>query len=286
VHGRHDMTRWASLLLVSFTITLATVRPTAGGAEVTRQVYISALDSTGAPVTDLTATDIAVKEDGKERLVASLQPATAPMHVVLLVEDGGLGTFQSGVAQFLQRSIGRGQFSITVLTPQASQIVDFTDDVASLKTAIGRLGVRGRVQTDGDQLIDAIAHAAKALRQRKAERPIILALTVAGGQPESVEPRDVLNTLRSSGAGLNVVFVTGAELGMVLGDGPGQSGGRIEQAGTGAGIAPVMIKMADILQRQYLLTYTLPDGVKPGERLSVSTSRKGITLTAPSRIAK
>jgi hypothetical protein len=279
-----------ALLLVTSTVTLAsrataTVKPPAGAAEVTRRVYISAIDSTGAPVTDLAAANIAVKEDGKERVVASLEPATAPMHVALLVEDGGLGAFQSGVAQFLQRSLGRGQFSITVLTPQAVQVVDFTDDVAALRGAIGRLGVRGRVQTDGDQMIDAIARAAKALQQRGAERPIILALTVAGGQPQSVEPRDVLSTLRSSGAGLNVVFVTGAELGMVLGDGPGQSGGRIEQAGTGAGIAPAMIKIADALQRQYLLTYTLPDGVKPAERVSVSTSRKGITLTAPSRIA-
>ena len=82
-----------------------------------------------------------------------------------------------------------------------------------------------------------------------------------------------------------MVFVTGADLGMVLGDGPKQSGGRIEQAGTGPAIASALIRIADILQRQYLLTYTLPDGVDASERLSVITSRKGITLTAPSRIA-
>jgi hypothetical protein len=284
------MNRWIAVFLVTSTITLAsrataTVAPSKGVPVVTRQVYISAVDSSGAPVTDLTAADIAVKEGGKERQVASLQPAVAPMQVAILVEDGGLGSFQSGVAQFLQRSFGRGQFSITLLTPQASLVVDFTDDVAALKSAIGRLGLRGRVQTDGDQMIDAIARAAKALQQRKAERPIILALTVAGGQPESVDPRDVLNTLRSSGAGLNVVFVTGAELGMVLGDGPGQSGGLLDQASTGPAIAPALIKVADRLLRQYLLTYTLPDGVNPADRLSVSTSRTGVTLTAPSRVA-
>ena len=142
------------------------------------------------------------------------------MQVAILVEDGGLGAFQSGVAQFLQRVFGHGQFSITLLTPQASMIVDFTEDADALKNALGRLGLRGRVQTDGDQMLDAIARAAKSLQQRKAERPIILALTVAGGQPQSIEPRDVLTAVRSSGAGLNVVFVTGAELGMVLGDGP------------------------------------------------------------------
>ena len=49
-----------ALLLVTSTVTLAsrataTVKPSAGAAEVTRRVYISAIDSSGAPVTDLAA---------------------------------------------------------------------------------------------------------------------------------------------------------------------------------------------------------------------------------------
>ena len=123
-------------------------------------------------------------------------------------------------------------------------------------------------------------------KQRKAERPVIVALTVAGGKPESIEPTDVLTPFRSSGAALNVVFVTGADVGMVMGDGPKQSGGRIEQAGTGD--RPLRRRCSRLpipSQHQYLLTYTLPDGVKMADRLSVATSRKGITLTSPSRIA-
>ncbi len=262
-----------------------TSSPASGVAETTRQVYISAVDSTGAQVTDLKAADIAVKEDGKERPVANLEPAVAPMQVAILVDDNGLGAFQSGVAQFLQMNLGRGQFGITLLNPQASPVVDFTADVAALKNALGRLGRRARIQPDGDQMLDAIGRAAKTLEQRKAERGVILALTLAGGQPDSVEPRDVLNSIRSSGAMLNVVHVIGAELGMVMGDGPKQSGGRIEQAGTGDAIPVALIRIANSLQQQYLLTYTLPDGVKPAERLTVSTARKGITLTAPTRIA-
>jgi hypothetical protein len=71
----------------------------------------------------------------------------------------------------------------------------------------------------------------------------------------------------------------------VLGDGPKESGGRIEEASTGQAIAPAVIRIADSLMNQYQLTYTLPDGVKMSDRLNVSTSRKGIKLTSPSRIA-
>jgi hypothetical protein len=282
------MTRFTVTLLASVTLML-TIRPDgaahAAPAEVTRKVYLSAVDSKGAPITDLTAAEITVKEGGKERPVVSLQPATAPMQVAILVDDNGTGAFQTGVFEFLQKVLSRGQFSISMLSPQALRLVDYTADVEALKGALGRLGQRGRLQPDGDQLPEAIAESARELQQRKAERPIILALTIAGGLLHSVEPNNVLRTVRASGAALNVVYITGADLGQVLGDGPKESGGRIEEASTGQAIAPAVIRIADSLMNQYQLTYTLPDGVKMSDRLNVSTSRKGIKLTAPSRIA-
>jgi len=80
------------------------------------------------------------------------------------------------------------------------------------------------------------------------------------------------------------VFLTGIELGSVLGDGPKRSGGLTQQIGSGVVLGPVLTKVADNLLHQYALTYTLPDGVKPNERIALTTSRKGITLVAPSRI--
>ena len=252
------MNRLIVVFLTASLITLtgratATVDTTPFRAEVTRNVYISATDTSGVPVTDLTAADVTVKEGGKEWPVAGLQPAVAPMQVAILVDDAGTGGFQSAVAQFLQKSLGHGQFSISLLSPQAARIVDFTDDVAALKNALGQLGPRGRVQPDADQMLEAITQSAKTLQQRKAERPVILALTVGGGQSHSLEPTSVLSTLRLSGTALNVVCVTGADLGMVLGDGPKQSGGRVEPA-AGAAIPAAAGRIADALQHQYLLT--------------------------------
>jgi hypothetical protein len=263
----------------------ATVNTASAPAEVTRKVYISATDSTGAPVTDLTAADIAVKEGGKERAVVSLQPAAAPMQVAILVDDAGTGGFQAAVGEFLQKTLGRGQFSISMLSPQAVSLVDFTEDVEKLKDALGRLRPRGRLQPDGEQLPAAIADSAKELQRRKAERPVILALTIAGAILESAEANNILKTLRSSGASLNVVYIDGADLGHVLGDGPKESGGRLEAAaGTAQAISTAVIRIADSLLNQSVLTYTLPDGVKMADRISVTTSRKGIRLTSPSRI--
>jgi hypothetical protein len=277
------------LLLVASAITFAggaasAVRPTSA-ADVTRQIYISATDKSGAPVTDLAVGDIGIKEGGKDRAVQSVTPATGPIHVAFLEDDSGTGAFQSAVAQFMDRLQARGLFSITLLTPQASMVVDFTNDPSALREALGRLGKRGRMQPDGDQMLDAIDRTARALQQRKAERGVIVAMTLAGGTPESIQPDEVLASLRASGAMLNVVHVLGAELGMVMGDGPKQSGGRIEQTGSGNGIVPAALRIAESLQTQYVVTYTIPDGTSLSDRISVSTSRKEIKLTAPTRIA-
>ena len=282
------MTHRSILLLVASTITLTGGAPSAVTpapvAGVTRKIYISATDRSGAPVTDLTAADIKIKEGGKDRPVDSLEPATGSMHVAFLVDDAGSGAFQAAIAQFLDRTLARGQFSITLLNPQASMLVDFTNDPSALRDALGRLGKRGRMQADGDQMLEAINQAAKALQQRKAERAIVVALTLVGGKAESIEPDHVLASLRAGGTMLNVVHLVGADLGMVMGDGPGQSGGRIEQAGGGNGIIPAAIKIAESLQTQYAVTYTIPDGTSLSDRIAVSTSRPGIKLTAPTRI--
>jgi hypothetical protein len=48
---------------------------------------------------------------------------------------------------------------------------------------------------------------------------------------------------------------------------------------------PVMKQVASDLLNQYEITYTLRDGTKPSDRVSVSSKRKGVTVRAPSRLA-
>ena len=260
----------------------ATTLAAAPLADVLRTVYFSAVDAKGAQVTDLTAADLSVKEGGKDRPIADVRPATSPMQVSILVDDAGTGGFQTSVAQFLQATFGHGHFAIRVLNPQAIKVADFTADFDTLKAALGRLGPRGRISNDGEQIVAGITEAAKELQQRGAVRPSIVVLTVGGEKPSSELADEALNALKSSAASLNVVYLTGVQLGKVLGDGPKQSGGMIERVNGLLG--PALAKTADTLMHQYVLTYNIPDGVKLNEKLSLSTTRKGVTLLAPSRL--
>src|SRR4030095_3658435 len=160
---------------------LLAISTLSASAEITRKIYISATDGSGALVTDLAAADITVREGGKSSPVAALQPATAPMQIAILVDDRGTGAFQAALTQFVQKSLGHGQFRITVLSPQPVKLVDFTEDAGPIRDALTRLGQRARTESDPDQLAAAIEESAKALQQRKAERPVILVLTMTGG---------------------------------------------------------------------------------------------------------
>jgi VWFA-related protein len=254
------------------------------GAGVQRTVYFSAVDGNGAFVSDLAQADLTVKENGKDQTIQSVAAATAPMQVVLIVDDAGSGAFQAGVAKFIETTQNHAEFAITALEPQPMKVTDFTQNVEDLRAAINRVGPRGRMQTVGEQVMNAVEAASKDLQKRKAARPVIVVMTVGGEQPQSNEAEPALNALKASGAGLNVVYLNGVELGKVLGDGPKRSGGVTATVSSGVALGPVLDKVAQNLMHQYVLTYTLPDGVKPNEKLALATSRKGVTLIAPTKL--
>jgi len=253
-------------------------------ADTERTVLFSAVDSKGVPIKDMTAADLVVKENGKERAIASVKPATDPFQIFLIVDDGGTGAFQAPVAQFLQTMFGKAQFGLSLLNPQPIRITDLTDDANALRTAVGRLGQRGRITPDGEQIIGSVSDAARALSAKKAAHPVIVVLTVSGEPAGSPRSQEALNDVKAANAILHVVFITGTETGQLLGDGPKQTGGVSLPASTGVAIGPTLARVTDSLLNQYLLTYTLPDGVKPNEKFQLSTSRKGVTLLAPTRV--
>jgi hypothetical protein len=279
----------ALTIFAAFALTMtgrvtATDESAARRPEVLRKIYFSAVDAKGVQVTDLTAADLTVKEGGKERTIAEVRPANVPMHVSLFVDDAGTGAFQVAVAKFFEALLRQAKFAVSVMNPQPIKVADYTADPEELRNALGRLGQRGKVDVDGEQIVDAVGGAAKELLQLKAGRPVIVVLTASGEATVSNQSDNALNNLRASGASLHVLYVTNIELGKVLVEGPKQSGGMMQQVSRGVPIAPVLAKIADNLMNQYVLTYTIPDGVKLSDRLALTTSRKDVKLLAPTRL--
>lgn len=265
---------------------LTSAAPAVRGAAVTaRTAYVSAVDAKGEFVTDLTAADLLVTEGGNPREVTALAPAAELCHVAVLVDDGGGGLMQMPVAELLNAAAGRAVFSISLLNPQAIRLNDYTDDRETLQKSIGRLVQRGFLARDSLMLIDGVAWVARDMQKRKLSRPVIVTLTNGGESGERDIAKDILNDLAASGASLHVVHVIGLPLGEVLVDGPQRSGGTSAAAGNTEGFARAVTAIARVLAHQYKLTYALPTGVKPGERLKVTSTRPGVKILAPTRIS-
>jgi hypothetical protein len=278
----------------------------------TRTVYVSATDKQGQVVTDLQAAEFEVKVAGKPRDVVSVEEAKIPLRINLLVADQGTGAFQLGLAHFMQRLLGHAEFALTSVIMQPEKVVDYSHEGAALSAGLSRLGPRGR-QT-GAQLMEAIEDATKDV-QHEDRRPVIVVMRLGGEAATSLSADDVSEKLRKSGAALYVVSGAGAQgkappqatgtdavsvqqgqfrdaelaegafnLAQVLGDGSKESGGRYDQV-IATTPARALEQLADELLHQYAITYVAPpDSVKPNDKLSVSSKRKGVTVRGPSRL--
>jgi VWFA-related protein len=275
----------------------------------TRTAYVTATDKNGIAVTDMQPADFDIKVAGKPQEVVGARPASVPLRIALLVADQGTGAFQLGLARFMQTLLGHAEFALISVRVQPETVVDYSHDGAALSAGLSRLGVRGRER--GAQLIEAIQEATTHV-QHEARRPVIVVLRLGGESPSQISGNQVREELRKSGAVLYVISSAGAQgaapsqaregisseqaqladseltdsatnLALVLGDGTKESGGRHDQV-VSTTHARALELLAQELLHQYEVDWTVTGGVKPGDKLSVASKRKGVTVRAPSRL--
>jgi hypothetical protein len=279
-----------------------------GAAATRRTVYVSVVDKAGAPVTDIKAADLEVKEGGKTMEIVSVTPATAPLRVAIIDSDAGSGAYQSGVQAFMNKLLGNAEFALTTVIVQPKLEHDYSSDPAVLEKGLNAIGRRGTER--GGQLVEAIMEVAKTIRT-EGKRAILLVLRVGGEASTTMSSADVRAQLRKSGATFYAVSFKGVDqkgqavqqtvigqgigqqavrddeqaigsntLHQVLGDGTLESGGHSDEV-VGTLAAQMLDGLANEILHQYEVVYAVPGGVKPADKLAISTKRKNVTLYAP-----
>jgi VWFA-related protein len=261
----------------------------------TRDVYVSVLDSKAAPAAGLTAADFAVREDGVAREVVRAAPATAPMQIVLLVDDSealtpALQPMREGLTKFVDQMNGHAEIGIVTVGERSTSLVPSTTDANALKRGINRIFAR---PGSGAYLLDAIEDVSNGFAKRKSERPVIVAVTMEGVQFSNLQYDSVLKTLEGSGATLHVLSVgmpspsmadEMRNVNMTVAEGTRRTGGRRDQVMAISGIPQALQSLGNELLHQYVVTYGRPDTLIPPEKIQVTVTRPGLTARALTRI--
>ena len=263
-----------------------------------RHVFMTVLDRNDAPVTDLTAADVVVREDGAVREIARVARATAPMQIALLVDDSQASlALTSELRQALTSFVGTiardspdSELSLTTFGERPTRQVDFTSSAPVLTRAIGQIFPRSG---SGAYFLQAILETAKALKAHKAARPLIVAFVDEAGPEFSNNGHEaVANALKDAGAALWTVVLQGSgpvqrptpeqiERGSVVADVSAASGGGLKTVLDKQGIDRAMTSVATLLTSQIDVTYARPDRLIPPTRLEVTVTRPGLRVWAP-----
>jgi VWFA-related protein len=294
----------SAIVLVSVTLSARTglSDQTSFRGGLTRTVFVSVVDKSEVPVTDLSADDFVIKEGGKDREIVGAGMTTMPLRIAIVVDDNGTGIFRYALAKFVERLQGRAEFALSTVQGQHLKLLDYTSNLERVSGAISQLNARPATN-DGGQLLEGIFETAKDFQKRRTQRPIIVVLTVGGEEHSTLPAQHVLGELEKSGAALNVIAINSSalramvtvskpsallesnlNLSEVLGDGPKQSGGKRDEIVASPGIVTGLQELAEALRNQYAVSFSRPDRPKDTEKLSVSVKRSGLTVRAPTKV--
>ena len=270
-------------------------RPAQASDSRTRDIYVSVVDGDGNAATGLTAKDFTVREDGVAREVLRAEPATAPLDIVLLVDDSQAATrmipyLRDALPKFVERLEGKASIGLVTIGERPTSVTERTKDPAALKKGMTRIFAR---PGSGAYLLEGILETSRGFQKRDTERPTIVAIASEGVEFSSVPYERVLEELQRSGATLHVLAVGTPSSSLseeirnkniVVSQGTETTGGRREQLLSELAIPDALDKLAGELLNQYVVTYGRPEALVPPEKVEVTVSKPGLTARARTRL--
>ena len=269
-------------------------------AQATRgAMFVSALDRAGAPVSQLAPSDVVVREDNVAREVLTVTPAREPMQIAILVDNSQaaesfIRDYREALPVFL-RALTAGndpgishQIALVALGERPTILVDYSVDREQLIKSGQRIF---SATGSGTYLLDGLVEVSQGISKRRAQRPVIVAITTEGPELSTRIYQQVLEALRASGAALHVIAVgrpvnQSNDRAVVLAEGPRTTGGQYASLLTGTALTGRLTQLADELTHQYHVTYARPQSLIPPERVTIAAARPGLTVRGTAVVAE
>jgi len=273
-----------------------------------QHAFATVTDRKGNAIAGLGVADFSVTEDGVKREVLRVEPAAAPLQVVLLLDssdtvrsnghdathDVRLAATAFINAVFDANSLS--QMALYTFGERPTPVAPFASTpIPILRAAANFFPAQG----SGAYFNEAVRDAARALVKIDARRPVIVAYVDENG-PEfsNIDHTRVAQELQSSRAALWTVSepdrnAANAGLGnpiddtarrersTIINDLTSESGGQNTQVFVTTTLANTFTQVAQLLASQYDITYARPESLVPPKKVEVSTSRRDTKLLAP-----
>ncbi len=271
------------------------------------QLYISALDSGGAPVTDLEPGDVTVLVDDIECKVVKMEPVSKPMKLTLMIDNGpansnALANLRTAVKNFIEATPPDVPLEILTIAPQPRWLEKLTTDREKLVKAVDRLSPDSGAGLFFDALVEAGNRVEKEKTKEKSESASVFVMLASDvGRNSSAMDRDYARLQKQivqygitvhfivlNSGGERVGSVAGAlqtEVGLAL---TKLSRGRYEAIAAATRLTTLLPELAKQIAEsnlrqthQYRVTYQLPAGkdVKSVQRFSAGLSRLRLGVT-------
>ena len=300
-----------TLLTLAAGIALWAADGVAHAQSVARELAVSVVDRDGAPVTNLTSSDFAVREDDVEREVLSVRRDTEPKQIALLVDTSqaagrAIGDFRRGAAAFVDAMHEDNEISIISFGGTPRILADASHDQEQLAQGVSKIFA---YSSTASYLLDAAVETSKGFVRRGAARPIIVVLSTLGIDYSNMNDRTALDRLVDAGVALHTVVLSrstnsalrgqtvgapgpgsfleqGLEPGpfefqnierdRFLNAGPSTTGGRRHDLLLSASAEQALRRLAAQIRGQYLVAYSRPATLIPPERIDIDVRQEGL----------
>jgi len=266
-----------------------------------RVMYASVVDSKGAPVQNITAKDLIVREDGQAREILNIVKDDDPLQIALLVDNSvsmrdRLSELRKAIAAFISSLRPGVQVALLTLAERPTIVVNYTSDHPTLLKGVEKI-----VSYEaGNYVLDGIAEASEGLMKRTSARSVMVVVTGMGPELSYRHYTDALRPLRESGASLHAILVTAptvdGALRSAINSNPGDSGGGIGGIGrdivlgrmtkdTGGryeevlSITSLSMKLQQLsaeLSNQYRVTFARPQRLIPPKSTEITAKQPNI----------
>lgn len=275
-----------------------------GTAAKIKQVLVKVVDENNRAIGGLQKGDFTVLESGSEREILSVQDATAPFNLVLLLDvSGSVENYVDFIRKAARNFIGTmrpsDRITILIFNEDVKQITTFTANREKLSESLDTFEAGG-----GTAYYDAIAYSlVETLRPLKSERTAIVALTDGDDNRSFLPFESLLGSIQESGALIYPLYVPSGLIAASKNNDPNDSadplrtrfyslttkaeteGARLAQVS--GGVYYPIKRLGDLqkayediavqLRTAYLVTFRseLPDAAenRPSPRLKIKTNR-------------